>query len=142
MCWNMSHKAHSLHHVNFATTDVERTQLWYCQVFGLRRVDPKSDTRVLLLTNGNFDLHFTPFPSDLYRRLKPLHFAIEVEDWDGFLEHLEAIGVRHTRPVHRPQNDSRFCYIHDPDGNMIELTWHAALHERAVTPDAAAKAPT
>jgi lactoylglutathione lyase len=130
----MSKRAHSLHHVNFATTEVERTKQWYGRVFGLRWIDPQSNTKVLLMTNGNFDIHFTPFPKDRHRTLKPLHFAIEVEDWDGFLRHLDEIGVRHTRTVYRPQNDSRFCYVHDPDGNMIELTWHARLHPQTPQP--------
>jgi len=124
----VSNRPHSLHHVNFPTSDPERTKQWYRKVFGMRHVDPKSNSKILLMTTGHFDLHFTPFPKERFKRLKPLHFAIEVEDFDGFLDHLEAIGVRHTRPVARPQNDSRFCYIHDPDGNMVELTWHGKLH--------------
>lgn len=125
----MSIKPHSLHHVNFPTTDKERTKEWYCRVFGMKWVDPKSDTKILLLTNGNFDIHFTPFPPDRFKKLKPLHFAIEVQDWDGFMQHLDDIGVRRTRTVARPQNDSKFCYIHDPDGNMVELTYHGKLHK-------------
>ena len=124
----MSNKPHSLHHVNYPSSNVERTKAWYKKVFGMRHVDPKSDSNILLLTSGTFDLHFTPYPAERFKRLKPLHFAIEVEDFDGFLRHLEDIGVRHTRPVARPQNDSRFCYIHDPDGNMVELTYHGRLH--------------
>ena len=57
--------------------------------------------------------------------MAPYHFAVEVEDWDGFLGHLEELGIRHTRPVERPENNSKFCYIHDPDHTMIELVYHA-----------------
>jgi lactoylglutathione lyase len=56
--------------------------------------------------------------------MAPYHFAIEVEDWDGFLAHLAELGIRHTRPVERPENQSKFCYIHDPDHTMIELVYH------------------
>jgi catechol 2,3-dioxygenase-like lactoylglutathione lyase family enzyme len=127
----MSNKPHSLHHINFPSTDTERTKEWYCKVFGMKWVNPQSDTKILLLTNGNFDIHFTPFPKDRFKKLKPLHFAIEVEDWDGFLAHLDALEIRHTRTVHRPQNDSKFCYVHDPDGNMVELTYHGKLHKES-----------
>jgi lactoylglutathione lyase len=75
------------------------------------------------MTRGNFDLHFTPVES--MDRMAPYHFAVEVEDWDGFLAHLRELGIRHTRPITRPENNSQFCYIHDPDHTMIELVFHA-----------------
>ena len=56
----MSNLPHSIHHINFPTTDAERTKEWYCKVFSMKWVDPKSNTDVLLLTRGTFDLHFTP----------------------------------------------------------------------------------
>ncbi|EPX82883.1 Lactoylglutathione lyase [Rubellimicrobium thermophilum DSM 16684] len=119
-------KPHSIHHVNFPTTDPERTKEWYGRVFGLEHQDVSrfSNTKVLLLTRNNFDLHFTPCTPEQMVRMAPFHFAIEVYDWDGFLAHLKKCGVRHTKPVERPQNRSKFCYIHDPDGTMIELVWH------------------
>jgi lactoylglutathione lyase len=124
----MSNLPHSIHHVNFPTTDSERTKDWYCKVFSMKWVDPKSGTDVLLLTRGNFDLHFTPIKKEESRRMSPFHFAIEVEDWDGFLKHLAGLNVSHTKPVERPQNDSKFCYITDPDGTMIELVYHGRQH--------------
>lgn len=111
-----------IHHVNFPTTNVERTKEWYQKVFGLKHVPAKSNTRVLLLTRGNFDMHFTP--TEEMDRMAPYHFAVEVDEWLPFLAHLDSIGVRHTRPVQRPENNSWFCYIHDPDHTMIELVWH------------------
>jgi catechol 2,3-dioxygenase-like lactoylglutathione lyase family enzyme len=120
---NTSNRPAYIHHVNFPTTDPERTKKWYTEVFGLKAITPKSNTKVVLMTRGNFDLHFTPVEE--MDRMSPYHFAIEVEDWDGFLEHLKSLGVRHTRPIERPENHSKFCYIHDPDHTMIELVYHA-----------------
>jgi hypothetical protein len=77
----------------------------------------------VLMTRGNFDLHFTPVES--MDRMAPYHFAVEVEDWEGFLVHLDELGIRHTRVITRPENNSQFCYIHDPDHTMIELVFHA-----------------
>jgi lactoylglutathione lyase len=71
---------------------------------------------------GKFDLHFTPVEE--MDRMAPYHYAIEVEDWDGFLKHLEDLGIRYTRPVERPQNNSKYSYIRDPDGTLIELVYH------------------
>ena len=125
---HMGSRLHSLHHTNIPSTDLDASESWYRTVFDLKRVPAKSNTKILLMTNGNFDLHFSPFREESIPRLAPLHFAVEVDDWDGFLGHLDDIGVRHTRVRERPENDSKFCYVHDPDGNIIELTYHGKLH--------------
>ena len=118
----MSDKPAYIHHVNFPTTDPDRTIEWYSKVFGMKYIKPKSNTKVVLMTRGNFDLHFTPVEE--MDRMAPYHFAVEVEDWEGFLAHLDSLGIRHTRVITRPENNSQFCYIHDPDHTMIELVFH------------------
>ena len=117
-----SDKPAYIHHVNFPTTDPERTKEWYTKVFGMKSITPKSNTKVVLMTRGNFDLHFTPVEE--MDRMAPYHFAIEVEDWDGFLAHLEELGHPAHPADQRPENNSKFCYIHDPDHTMIELVYH------------------
>jgi len=137
----MSGRPAYIHHVNFPTTDPERTIEWYTTVFGMKYIKPKSNTKVVLMTQGNFDLHFTPVEE--MDRMAPYHFAVEVEDWHGFLAHLRELGIRHTRPITRPENNSMFCYIHDPDHTMIELVYH---HRRQFPPpmeyDPAQQRPT
>ena len=78
---------------------------------------------VLLLTRGNFDLHFTVH-DDNPPDLKPHHFCIEVEDWDGFMSHLESLGISHTEIFVRPHSQSKSTYIYDPDDNIVELMYH------------------
>lgn len=96
----MSDKPAFIHHVNFPTTNPERTIEWYSKVFWMKYIKPKSNTKVVLMTRGSFDLHFTPV--ETMDRMAPYHFAIT-----------------------RPENNSQFCYIHDPDHTMIELVFHA-----------------
>ena len=127
----MSNLPHSLHHVNFPTRDKQRTREWYEKVFSMKWVDPKSNTEVLLMTRGTFDLHFTPVLEEEWRRMMPSHFAIEVEDWDGFLDHVKSLGIRHSPVIERPQNSSKYCYISDPDGHVIELVYHGKLHQES-----------
>ncbi|HEX3803501.1 MAG TPA: VOC family protein [Solirubrobacteraceae bacterium] len=135
----MSIRPYCLHHVNFPTSDMDRSQAWYEQVFGMARVDVSrvSDTPVLLMTFGNFDLHFTPHPNP--PDMKPHHFCVEVQDWDAMHTGLDELGIRPTKPVYRLQNDSRACYIHDPDGNLVELIHHSAW-DHSVEPSGRAKA--
>jgi catechol 2,3-dioxygenase-like lactoylglutathione lyase family enzyme len=118
----MNNAPYYIHHVNFPSTDLDRTREWYEKVFGMKAITPKSNTRVLLMKRASFDLHFTPMEE--MRRMAPIHFAVEVEHWDGFMAHLDQLGIRHTRTRERPENNSKFCYIHDPDNTMIEIVWH------------------
>jgi catechol 2,3-dioxygenase-like lactoylglutathione lyase family enzyme len=137
----MSIAPHSIHHVNVPIKDPERTKEWYAKVFGMRHVPilkrqggaPGVD-EVLLLTRGNFDLHFTVHadPPDI----KPHHFCIEVEDWDAFLAHLTELGIEYTEPLIRPQNNSKATYIYDPDDNLVEIMFHVNWdHASPVQPD-------
>jgi catechol 2,3-dioxygenase-like lactoylglutathione lyase family enzyme len=137
----MSIAPHSIHHTNFPIADKERTTEWYSKVFGMRDVPrlfkqggaPGVDD-VLLLTHGNFDLHFTVHESP--PDLKPHHFCIEVEDWDAFLGHLESLEIPYTEPLIRPQNQSKATYIYDPDGNIVEIMFHVNWnHDSPVQPD-------
>ncbi len=122
--------AHSIHHVNFPITDPARTEEWYGKVFGMRRITTNRRSgsanaptvQALLMTHGNFDLHFSPIPE--LNAVVHYHFAIEVEDFDAFLKHLDALGVPYDEPYHRPQNNSRTTTIHDPDGHHVEITYH------------------
>lgn len=120
----MSSEPYSIHHVNFPTTDPDRTTEWYAKVFGMKKIETSriANTQVLLLTKGKFDLHFTPV--EHMDRMAPYHYAVEVEDWDAFLAHLDNLGIRYTQPHERPTNNSKFAYIRDPDGTMIELVYH------------------
>jgi hypothetical protein len=67
------------------------------------------------------------------------HFAIEVTDWEGMLAHLDKEGVPYGRSdgsrgwaptdsedprCYREDTGEHYTYIHDPDGNMIELVYH------------------
>lgn len=137
----MSVRPHSIHHVNFPIRDPERTKEWYGKVFGMREVPRRVKQggapgveEVLLLTHGNFDLHFTIH--DSAPDLKPHHFCIELEDWDDFMGHLGSLGIEHTEVFVRPQNNSRSTYIYDPDQNLVELMYHVDWnHDAPVQPD-------
>lgn len=137
----MSNRPHSIHHTNFPIRDPERTKQWYAQVFGMREVPrpfkqggAPGVEEVLLLTRGNFDLHFT-IHEDV-PDLKPHHFCLELEDWDGFMERLKELGIEHTEVFVRPHNNSKSTYIYDPDDNIVELMYHENWnHESPVQPD-------
>jgi len=118
-------QAHAIHHVLFPTTDMERTAEWYERVFEMKRIpvtQKAGPLPVLLMTNGNFDLHFTPVEEPV--SLAPYHFALEIEDWDGFVARLNEIGIEYADVRERPQNNSKTSELRDPDGHHVEIVWH------------------
>ena len=133
-------KVKLIHHVNIQITDRARTREWYERVLGCTFLDrgPALNTRQLQMRIGNGELHFSTVAM---RDAQPAsnHFAIEVDDWQGILAHLDKEGVPYGRsdgstgwaPVdrddprcYREDTGEHYTYIHDPDGNMIELVFH------------------
>ena len=129
-----------IHHINVPISDRERTRAWYETVLGAQFLDrgAASNTRQLQMRLGMGEIHFTetarpaPTPSS--------HFALEIDDWDGMLAHLDALGVEHVRTSaasvaanlggtdpqqgRRDYSGEHYTYLRDPDGNRIELVHH------------------
>ena len=129
-----------IHHVNVQISDRKRTREWYERVLGAAFLDrgPALNERQLQLRIGTAEVHFTESPRPSV--VGSAHFAVEVDDWDGMLAHLAKHGVRHARQSaastgpdvggtapdqgRREDSGEHFTYVHDPDGNMIELVFH------------------
>jgi catechol 2,3-dioxygenase-like lactoylglutathione lyase family enzyme len=129
-----------VHHINVQISDRERTRAWYEQVLGATFLDrgPALNKRQLQLNLGNAELHFSETPTPAIAP-QP-HFAIEVQDWQATLEHLDRVGASYSRTGRgaftrvgtgneerwgkREDSDEHYTYLHDPDGNLIELVYH------------------
>ena len=126
-----------IQHINIQITDRDRTRQWYEQVLGAEFNDrgPEANKRQLQLRIGNGEIHTTDTKNPVLAA--SVHFAVEINDWDEMISHLDSSGVRYTRtPGSRREEDARcswglrdysgghYTYIHDPDGNMIELVHH------------------
>jgi catechol 2,3-dioxygenase-like lactoylglutathione lyase family enzyme len=132
-------KVTMIHHVNVQTSNRQRTQEWYEQVLGAEFLDrgPARNERQLQLRIGSGEMHFTEVPEAM-RVIG--HFAVEVDNWEATLAHLDALsvpyargGARRVEPTSggddaryglREDTGQYYTYIHDPDGNMIELVYH------------------
>ena len=128
-----------VHHVNVQVSDRERTRDWYVKVLGAEFLDrgPALNRRQLQLRLGESEIHFT-------ERAQPAtipssHFAVEVDDWKSTLARLDELGIPYVRTSaastgniggtdsqqgRREDTGEHYTYIHDPDGNMIELVYH------------------
>ena len=126
-----------IQHINIQISDRDRTREWYEKTLGAEFHDrgPEANKRQLQLRIGNGEIHTTDNPNP---NIAPsVHFAVEIDDWDETMENLDQIGVPYTtRPGSRSEagaenswgkrdySGGHYTYIHDPDGNMIELVHH------------------
>lgn len=127
---------YSLHHTNVPITNIQRTADWYGSVFGMTPVSIRAfvpDATTLLMSNGNFHLHFELYPEveiplsqfDHRTGQHLFHTCVEVVDWDEMVAHLDELGIEQLGFKHRPQDGSKSATLIDPDGHVIEIAWHA-----------------
>ena len=129
-----------IHHVNVQVSHRERTREWYERVLGAEFLDrgPALNKRQLQLRLGCGEIHFTETAQPT--AVPSSHFAVEVDDWEATLSRLDALGIPHVRTSRastsvniggsdpyqgrREDTGEHYTYVHDPDGNMIELVYH------------------
>lgn len=129
-----------IHHVNIQITDREQTREWYERVLGAEFLDrgPALNKRMLQLRIGTGEIHTSESAEII--EVPRVHFAVEVEDWDGMLSHLDSENVFYSRTAggafgpstegdnpsqgRREDTEEQYTYLSDPDGNLIELVCH------------------
>ena len=117
-------KVSMIQHTNVETSDVPRSQDWYRRAFGAEWTE--DGPRYLKLGNTELHLHVEanpqPHPTN--------HFAVEVEDWDAWLANLQQEGIEFEKGREPKLNDGGKLagFLRDPDGNLIEVMYHAAWH--------------
>src|SRR5437867_11016411 len=86
-----------IHHVNVQISDRQRARDWYTKVLGAEFLDrgPALNKRQLQLRLGSAEVHFTDTPRPI--AVPSSHFAVEVDDWDATLAHLNELGIPHVR---------------------------------------------
>jgi catechol 2,3-dioxygenase-like lactoylglutathione lyase family enzyme len=124
-----------IQHINIQISNRERTREWYEKVLGAEFLDrgPELNNRQLQLRLGSAEIHTTDIADPV--RVPSVHFAVEIPDWEEMIAHLDALGVpysptpgnareRGSSYGRREYSGGYYTYIHDPDGNMIELVHH------------------
>lgn len=108
-----------LDHCSVLITDVERSRRFYRDVLRLKEIHkPRTfDFTVLWFDLGDDTLHL--LLKDKPDSLSPRHFALRVKDAQAARLWLQQQGIRTEETVVIPGAD-RF-FIHDPDGNRIEI---------------------
>jgi catechol 2,3-dioxygenase-like lactoylglutathione lyase family enzyme len=108
-----------IHHSSILVTDMARARQFYGETLGLREVERPANftTPVVWFEVGDEHVHL--IPSDAPDSKSPRHFALHVDDARAAREHLRSHGITVEETVPIPGAD-RF-FIHDPDGNLVEL---------------------
>ena len=127
-------------HVNLNVTDLARSLTFYTTVLGLR-VALQYEQAVAWLNFGQYEegvggpghgfhdiaLYQVPLgPADDYRRRAGMnHLALRLrtpKEVDAAVDVLRANGVKILKgPLTHKEDNDRYLYFEDPDGNVIEL---------------------
>ena len=118
-------------HVSVIVTDLGRSRHFYRDVLGLKEIaKPKTfDFPVLWFDLGNQHLHL--LVKGRLDAVSPRHFALRVADADAARAYFRERGVRTDETTPIPGAD-RF-FIHDPDGNRIEVIRWLEPYDPAVS---------
>jgi catechol 2,3-dioxygenase-like lactoylglutathione lyase family enzyme len=122
----------TFNHVTLIVSDIEASEEFYVGVLKLEKLKspfgPSDDPFLFLSLGGGTELHMGEIEGVEVGSNGINHFAMAVDDFDGFLEYLKSSGVIYGdlgggndyHVTHRPDG-VRQVYITDPDGYWIEI---------------------
>jgi len=131
----------SFHHISLSVADLDAALPWYQKALGLDEVveryqlpEPPVRTAVLQAPNGlrvelieragSIRPASVDDALDATRTQGYRHWALQVDDLDqAFLDLTDAGARAVSAPAPAVQPGSRFAYVKDPEGNLLELIW-------------------
>jgi glyoxylase I family protein len=125
------------HHVGFTVADLGRAKAWYLDALRLEVVaefELPGNVRGAMLRNAagaGIELFQVPDaapgeswadPPTAMQTTGLGHVGFEVEDLDAAYDALLAAGAAEVwSPRQAPEPGKRMAFVHDPDGNLLEL---------------------
>lgn len=119
-------KATRVNHVSIPCRDLDESEEFYRDVFGLERI-PSPDFRrpVRWLKLGEHQLHLMETPDQ--RPLPGQHFGFDVDDFETAYVRLKERGSlddeTHVHALWELPDGAVQMYARDPAGNLIEINW-------------------
>ena len=112
----------ALHHLHFATQDVDAMQAWYAKTFGaIPGMRGSFEDATLPGVSLTFSPSDEPLAGTQGRSLD--HIGFEVEQLEAFCQQLEAAGVTFDQPYRVIESIGlAIAFFTDPFGTYIELT--------------------
>ena len=113
-------------HITLVTGDLERASAFYEKFLGLQPIPrPDYDFAGAWYRCGDLEIHL--IAAEEHPRPSRRHIAFEVANFDRVITSLDRERVRvASGPGVRPHDGTRYVFVHDPDGNLIELAKHGA----------------
>lgn len=112
-----------LNHVAIYVTDIQRSRDFYERVLKLEPIPRPafSFPGAWFRLGTNQELHLIAnLRSPFFPSHENNHFALKVDDLDGWERHLNEVGANFAPRKPRPDGASQ-VFLRDPDGHMIEL---------------------
>jgi glyoxylase I family protein len=132
--------AFRFHHISLSVADLDAQEAWYRSALGLTQTDehlelPDAGVRTAILSDGagGLRIEFTertgstpvahPDPYTATATQTFTHLALEVPDLDAAFHRLttESAAPVVSEPAPGATEGTRYAYVHDPEGNLIEL---------------------
>lgn len=119
-------RATRFNHVSIPCRDLDESERFYREVFGLERL-PSFDFRfpVRYLRVGEQQLHLMQLPEE--QPPPNQHFAFDVDDFEAAFVRLRDLGAldrrAHASAVWELPDGSVQLYARDPTGNLLEVNW-------------------
>jgi len=119
-------KATRINHVSIPCRDLDESERFYSEVFGLERV-PAPDFRrpVRWFRLGDGQLHLMQTSGE--QPLPGQHFGFDVDDFETVFLRLRERGAldrdTHRSPVWELPDGAVQMYARDPSGNLLEINW-------------------
>jgi len=119
-------KATGLNHVSIPCRDLDESERFYREAFGLERLAAPDFRRpVRWLRLGEHQLHLMQVPEE--QPLQSQHFGFDVDDFEAAFVKLRELGAldseTHRTPVWELPDGSVQMYARDPAGNLLEVNW-------------------
>ena len=108
-------------HITLVTDDLEQSSAFYEKFLGLTPIArPDYDFAGAWYQCGELEIHL--LVAEEHMRPSRRHIAFEVADFDRVITSLDLERVHvASGPGVRPHDGTRYVFVHDPDGNLIEI---------------------
>ncbi len=131
----------TLHHINLASENVERMEVFYRDVLGCKAVTGAlpvlekrkgyaGDVAFAGVKADSEEIQFHLAHKDIYagfnsgQTVNPVshgHIAFRTDDLAAFKDHLESLGVPYSDWGNKAVETWHQIFFYDPDGNVIEV---------------------
>ncbi len=126
----MDRPAHAgLRHLALHARDLEAMRRFYVDVLGFA-VEWEPDADNVYLSSGIDNLALHRAKSDVSTGGALDHLGVIVrtpEDVDAWAAFLESRGVTLAAKPKTHRDGARSCYLHDPDGNAVQIIFHPPI---------------